>query len=224
MTYHSSFLSDQGNPFPEIHMKPYPASPEGIVAIGGTAEPQLLIWAYRRGVFPWPQSEEMDLLWFSPDPRGVLDFQDLHIPKSWKKDQRRWTTHWRRTKNQAFAQVMSACQKQPRPGQQGTWITQQTKQGYLELHRLGYAHSWEVWDESGQLIGGIYGVQSEKYFSAESMFYHQSFASKWALLSLIEDLQQQGHTWMDTQMVTPVSAALGAKLIPRHEFFGRLSL
>lgn len=194
---------------------------EGLISVGGRMDAATLKMAYARGIFPWPQ-EGLPLLWFSPDPRGVLDFNELHIPKSLAKSRRRYEGQWRFTMNQAFAQVMSECRVQKRPGQDGTWILPAMIPAYTRLFSEGHALSAECW-EGEELIGGIYGVLSKDYFSGESMFHKRSEASKLSLLFLIEHLKQRGFTWMDVQMVTPVLESLGGKYISRTEFYRRLA-
>jgi leucyl/phenylalanyl-tRNA--protein transferase len=159
------------------------------------------------------------MLWFCPDPRGVLDFQHLHVPRSLQKFRK--SCLWKLTVNQAFESVMRGCQITPRPGQNHTWITEEVIAGYLELFRAGLALSVEVW-EGQELIGGIYGVLSPKYASAESMFYRRSNASKIALLHLIEILKSKGYSWVDIQIVTEITLRFGAKEIPRLEFLKRI--
>lgn len=204
---------------------PRVASPEGLVAYGGAWSADLVFQAYTQGIFPWPASEDNDqpILWFSPDPRGVLDFHEVHQSTSFKKFIRKQEklNNWRISYNEAFLQVMQNCQLVKRPGQDGTWILDAMIPVYSELNTRGKAVSVEVWFEA-ELVGGIYGVLTEHYFSAESMFYLQSNASKYALLKLIDWLVGKGFRWMDLQMVTEVSAAFGAKLISRDEFLKRI--
>ncbi len=201
---------------------PRESSPEGLVAVGGHMNAETLMAAYAKGIFPWPQ-EGVPWLWFSPDPRGVLDFADLHLSKSLKKLQRHSTDVWRVSVNEAFEHVMRECQMKPRPGQPGTWIMPEMIPAYGQLFNEGHALSVECW-RGEQLVGGIYGVLSEQYFSAESMFYHETGASKVALLHLIGELKRREHAWMDMQMVTSVVEALGGKYIPREEFLKRIGV
>jgi leucyl/phenylalanyl-tRNA--protein transferase len=157
--------------------------------------------------------------WFSPDPRAILEFDRLHIPRSLESARRK--SKFRFTTDQAFEAVITACAKIPRPGQPGTWITQTLLRAYLEFHRQGYAHSIEVW-EKDELIGGIYGVDVDGVFAGESMFHLRPNASKLALLTLIERLHRAGAEWLDIQMLTPHMEALGAREIPRNDFLDRL--
>ena len=197
---------------------PRTASPEGIVAIGGDLHPDSIMGAYRQGIFPWPV-EKLPLLWFSPPERGVLEFADLHVPRRLARVRRQ--SPLRFTVDQAFAPVIRACADTPRPGQRGTWITAAVAMAYVRLHRMGVAHSVEAWDGHG-LVGGIYGVEVDGAFAAESMFYHQPNASKLALLSLIDHLKARGLDWMDIQTLTPHMARLGGKTISRDEFLAKL--
>jgi leucyl/phenylalanyl-tRNA--protein transferase len=235
-------------------------TPEGIVAIGGNLEPQNILEAYRNGIFPWPISppapEELDneidedgengeeidetdgseseypLAWFSPHPRAILEFDQIHIPRSLKRAQNQGTYEF--TINQAFDQVILHCQKTPRPGQHGTWITEEMQEAYRLLHRLGLAHCVEAWaiektpedpteKPNRKLVGGIYGVNVDGAFAGESMFHHAPNASKLALLHLASHLKSRGLAWMDIQMMTPHLKALGAREISRDEFLLKLS-
>lgn len=205
---------------------PRQATPEGLVAVGGNLELSTLQEAYRNGIFPWPQ-EGLPLLWFSPDPRGVLDFKDFHIPRSlakWNKNH----SHWKYTVNEAFPQVIESCRLQKREGQQGTWILPEMEKAYLRLFERGQILSLEVWENS-RLIGGIYGVLTltswgKFFFSGESMFHSETNASKMALWKLVEYLERQGHQWMDIQMLTEVTTAMGGKYIPKEQFLKRIGI
>jgi leucyl/phenylalanyl-tRNA---protein transferase len=196
---------------------PRSANPEGIVAVGGDLHPQSLLQAYRQGIFPWPV-EGLPLLWFSPAQRGVLEFADLSIPRSLARARRR--TGLRFTIDTAFAEVIRACAA-ARPGQEGTWITSGIITAYTRLHRMGVAHSVEAWNGE-RLVGGIYGVDVDGGFAAESMFYREPNASKLALLHLIDHLQSHGLDWLDIQVLTPHMARLGAKAISRDQFLEKL--
>lgn len=198
---------------------PRKAQEAGLIAVGGRLDRPTLLLAYQLGIFPWPQ-EGYPLLWFSPEERGVLFFDEIHLPRSWKKLQT-ISTQYRFSKNEAFAEVIHACQTQKRKGQSGTWITDEVEKGYCDFHQAGYAHSFEVWRE-GQLIGGLYGVLVDGVFSGESMFHREDDASKRVLLWTVNSLQSEGLKWMDTQMVTSVVGALGARLIPRDEYLSLL--
>lgn len=195
------------------------ASPEGVVATGGSLEPPVLISAYRQGIFPWPV-RGLPLLWFSPPLRGILEFDRLHLPRSLRREWRR--TRLRFSIDEAFEQVIQACASVPRPGQEGTWITPEVIEAYTKLHRLGVAHSAEAW-EGDELVAGVYGVDVDGAFTAESMFHRRSNASKMAFLYLVNHLRARGLDWMDIQVLSPHMARLGAREIPRREFLRRLA-
>ncbi len=188
---------------------------EGILAVGGRLDVGTLYTAYSLGIFPWPQPG-MPMLWFSPEKRGVLFFKDLKISESLRRFRRR-NPQIQFTVNQNFAEIMDECSKQPRPGQDGTWILPAMKRAYLDFFNAGFCMAIGVW-EDGVLIGGIYGVLVEGVFSGESMFYKKSNASKLALWKLVEVLSELGHQWMDVQMVTPVVESLGGKYIDREDY------
>jgi leucyl/phenylalanyl-tRNA--protein transferase len=197
---------------------PRQASPEGIVAVGGDLHPQTLLAAYRRGIFPWP-AEGYPMLWFCPEERAILEFKDLHIPRSLRRAQRR--AHFELTIDKAFTEVIHACAGTPRPEQNGTWITSEIIVAFSRFHQLGHAHSVETWLD-GRLVGGIYGVDVDGAFAAESMFYDVPDASKFALLRLVEHLQQRGLDWMDVQVMTPHLMRFGAHEISRAAFLRKL--
>jgi leucyl/phenylalanyl-tRNA--protein transferase len=192
---------------------------DDIVAAGGDLEPETLLRAYRRGIFPWPV-EGLPLLWFCPRERAVLEFAALHVGRSLARTRAR--TRLGFTVDAAFPAVIRGCAETPRPGQAGTWITADVVAAYTRLHRLGVAHSVEAWD-GRRLVGGIYGVDVDGAFAAESMFYRSPDASKLALLRLIEHLAARGLDWMDVQVMTPHMARLGARTIPREAFLARLA-
>ena len=189
-----------------------------IVAVGGNLGPVNLLAAYRRGIFPWP-IEGWPLTWFSPRQRAVLDFRDLHVPRSLARESRRTTLRF--TFDEDFAGVVRACAESARPEQEGTWITREIFDNYRALHALGHAHSVEAWD-GDSLAGGLYGVDPGGAFAGESMFYARPNASKLALLRLCEHLAARGLGWLDIQVMTPHMQSLGAKLIGRDEFLDRL--
>ncbi len=197
---------------------PRNSSPDGIIAFGGDLEPESLKLAYQMGIFPWP-IEDLPLAWFCPPERAVLDFKDLHIPRSLAKALLK--TSFKITLNRDFRQVIQNCAHQPRPGQNGTWITSEMIEAYSVFHELGFAHSIEVWKDE-RLVGGIYGVEVDGVFSAESMFHRISNASKIALIHLVQHLQSKGISWMDIQVMTPHLEKLGARLISRDEFLNRI--
>jgi leucyl/phenylalanyl-tRNA--protein transferase len=197
---------------------PRTASPEGIVAIGGDLHPESILAAYRQGIFPWPV-EKLPLLWFSPPERGVLEFREMHLPRSLRRA--RGAAKFDFTIDRAFAPVIAACAESPRPGQHGTWITPAVVAAYTRLHRLGIAHSVEAWRD-GRLVGGVYGVDIDGAFAAESMFYVEDNASKLAFLHLVDHLAARGLDWIDIQTLTPHMERLGAKAVGREIFLSRL--
>lgn len=195
------------------------ATEDGLVAVGGDLETDTLIEAYKNGIFPWPISLDFPLAWFSPNPRGVLDFQDLHLSRSFMKFLKKHC--FQVTFNQAFDEVIRECARAYRKNQPGTWITPDIIKGYEKLFKAGLAYSVEVWNKD-KLVGGLYGVSMGNFFSGESMFSKETNASKFGLLSLIHHLQGKGIKWLDTQMVTPVVEQFGGKYIAREEFVERL--
>lgn len=205
-----------------IFSNPHVQTMEGVIAAGGTLNPEILVFAYDHGIFPWPH-EAYPLLWFCPDERGVLEFKDLHLPRSFQKWLRKNGALYSVTMNQNFREVVRGCKTQFRKGQQGTWITPQIEKTYTELHQTGHAFSLEVWRDK-KLVGGIYGVQSQKYFSCESMFHLEDNVSKLALYSLVKNLEGSGQSWIDIQMVTSVCQSFGGKLISKKEFLKKIGV
>ncbi len=198
---------------------PEQASTEGLVAVGGDCSPERLVLAYGQGIFPWP-IEGMPLLWFCPDPRFVLYFEDVHVPRSLRRRIRRNT--YRITFDRAFEQVVAGCASTPRPGQRGTWITQELRTGYTRLHEHGLAHSVEAWDEAGQLVGGLYGVSLGRVFYGESMFTRAPDASKVAFTVLLGHLRTWHFAFVDCQDRTEHLERFGAKFVPRRRFLREL--
>ena len=174
--------------------------------------------AYRKGIFPW-HIDGLPLPWFCPERRAVLDFSELHIPKSLERERRKMRFEF--TIDRAFPQVIENCARVKRNQDTGTWITSDFIGAYIELHEAGDAHSVEVW-ENGELVGGLYGVDAGGVFCGESMFHLRSNASKFALLFLIEHLQTRGADWLDAQVMTPHLLVLGAHEISRNIFLTRL--
>ena len=175
--------------------------------------------AYAKGIFPW-HIRGLPLPWFCPERRAILEFRDLRVSKSLAKAYR--NTKLTFTIDSDFEEVIAACAKTKRTDGAGTWITGEFISCYTELHKMGDAHSVEVW-EGKELVGGLYGVDAGGLFCGESMFYKRSNASKFALLYLIEYLEAQGSEWIDIQVMTPHFKALGAKEIDRQEFLNRLA-
>ncbi len=202
---------------------PHPryADRRGLVAIGGDARPERLLLAYKSGIFPWPHEERGPLLWFSPDPRCVLCPSKVHVGRTLEKFLRKTTLEVRA--DTAFEQVMELCRDIPRAGQDGTWITDELIAGYVALHHAGYAHSVEVWDQ-GKLVGGLYGLSLGAAFFGESMFSLVPNASKIALVKLCEVLSAWQFEFVDCQVRTPHTAALGAELWTRTTYLNKLSV
>lgn len=201
---------------------PHPESaldePNGLLAAGGDLGVARLLAAYQHGIFPW-YSTGQPILWWSPDPRMVLDPGEFHASRSLRRTLRRG--NWSFSINGDFGAVIDAC-AEPRPGQEGTWITPEMRSAYVELHRHGWAHSIEVLRD-GRLAGGIYGVAIDRAFFGESMFHRETDASKLALWYLCTLLVRDGFALLDCQMHTGHLETLGARPLPRRTFCARLS-
>ncbi|HEX4990237.1 MAG TPA: leucyl/phenylalanyl-tRNA--protein transferase [Candidatus Binatia bacterium] len=194
------------------------ADPSGLLAVGGDLSKERLLEAYRLGIFPW-YSDDQPILWWSPDPRLVLDLKDFGISRSLRKTLKKGV--FQVTFDHAFEQVIQACAVVPRTAQNGTWITEEMQEAYINLHGLGYAHSVESWF-GGKLAGGLYGVSLGKAFFGESMFHLKTDASKVALATLVEKLKSWDFHFIDSQMTTEHMVRLGAKELPRRIFLKRL--
>jgi len=197
----------------------------GLLAAGADLSPERLLMAYRQGIFPW-FSEGQPILWWSTDPRMVLFTDRFKISRSLKKtlkqvdDSIRQGGRWDVRFDTAFEAVMRACAA-PRTGESGTWISEEIVRGYTALHRLGHAHSAEVWLDDA-LVGGAYGVNIGRMFYGESMFARVTDASKIALAYLVHFLKSQEVSMIDCQQETAHLASLGAAPMPRAEFIARL--
>jgi leucyl/phenylalanyl-tRNA--protein transferase len=200
---------------PRLLLDPALADDYGLVAVGGDLRPETLIGAYRHGVFPW-YDETTPILWWSPDPRGIIEIDGLHISRRLARTLRSGIFQF--SVNCDFAAVILACGD--RPGQ-GTWLTAEMLEAYEELHRLGIAHSVEAW-HGDTLAGGVYGVAIGGLFAAESMFTRVRDGSKVALAFLMARLKERGFTLCDIQMLSPHTASLGAIEISREEYLERL--
>jgi len=205
---------------PEEHIFPHPslAEPDGLLGVGGDLHPARLLLAYANGIFPWYNAGQ-PILWFSPDPRYVLQPSSLHVGRSLKKRIRRGDYEIRL--DTAFEQVIRACRESARPGQRGTWITDDMEQAYITLHQMGYAHSAEAWKD-GELVGGLYGVGLGSMFSGESMFARASDASKVAFVWLTRQLQAWGTELIDCQVRTDHLERFGATDMPRQAYLDSL--
>jgi len=191
------------------------AEAPGLVAVGGDLSVERLRLAYRSGVFPWSVDP---ISWWSPDPRGIFELHQFHVPRSLEKLIRKQP--YQVTRDCAFQEVMEGCAK-PGTGRGKTWITPEFIDAYTRLHEAGDAHSVECWQD-GKLVGGIYGVSFGGCFAGESMFHRAPNASKIALYHLVKHLRARGYQLFDIQMVTPVTRQLGAVEIPREDYLDRL--
>ena len=203
-----------GDPFPPFKE----ANDDGLLCLSMKLHEDLLLKAYQQGIFPW-YSEGDPVLWYSPDPRFVLFPDELQVSSSMesylKKEEFSFQV------NQQFKEVIHACQQIQRPGQFGTWITDELKHHMIRLHEKGWAHSAE-WYRGDQLLGGLYGIRVGRVFCGESMFNRESNASKAAFISYVRLLKTQGIELIDCQVETDHLASLGARPISRHEFLNYL--
>ena len=193
-------------------------SPEGIIAVGGDLSPERLLLAYQNGIFPWYDNDEPKL-WWCPEERMVLFFENLRITKSMKKIIIR--KEFQVTFNTAFRDVISNCQQAPRKDQDGTWISDEIVESYCKLHELGHAKSVEVW-QSGELVGGLYGIDLGDVFCGESMFSKVPNASKVAFIHLAKQLEMANYKLLDCQVYNDHLNSLGCIEIYREEFLAIL--
>jgi leucyl/phenylalanyl-tRNA---protein transferase len=200
---------------PPVFPNPSGADGEGLVAIGGDLSTERLLAAYDQGIFPW-YSEGLPPMWWSPDPRAVMDPERLHVSRSLEREIRRGS--FRLTLNRAFEPVMIEC---GRERDDGTWILPEMRAAYLELHRRGHAHSVEAWSGE-QLVGGLYGVQRGALFAAESMFHRETNASKVVLAVTIRAFFGAGVELFDVQFLTAHLESLGAYEMRRGEYLSRV--
>lgn len=198
---------------------PRRAPADAPLAMGGDLRPATLLDAYRHGIFPWPAGgDDAPILWWSPDPRAVLTPDGIHVSRTLARTLR--SGRLRTTLDQAFTDVVAGCAD--RPGE-GTWITPSMASAYAELHELGHAHSLEVWDAAGDLVGGIYGVAVGAAFCGESMFHRVRDASKVALVALTEHLRDTGFWFLDAQLPTPHLGSMGASVVARARYLDMLA-
>jgi leucyl/phenylalanyl-tRNA--protein transferase len=205
------FRLDERLIFPDPEL----AEEDGLLAVGGDLSPQRLLLAYQQGIFPW-YSDDTPVLWYSPHQRFVLYPAKLKISKSIRQVLR--SGKFRVTFDTCFAEVIQACSTSFRKDQDGTWITNDMIAAYTELHRLGHAHSIEVW-QGEELVGGLYGVQVGHVFCGESMFSKVSNASKTALIHLC---QTNKYNLIDCQVHTEHLESLGAEMVSREEYMRML--
>ena len=187
--------------------------PDGLLAAGGSLAPDRLLYAYRRGVFPWFDSGQ-PILWWSPDPRCVMMPGSFHVARRLRRSMQNSALEF--SFNHAFSAVVEACAAD-RVGQKGTWITDEMIEAYATLHGQGWAHSVEIWRDD-ELVGGLYGVSIGKAFFGESMFSQESNASKIAMWALCGPLVRHRFEILDCQVGSPHLTSLGAILMPRSEF------
>lgn len=209
-------------PPPNVWDLPDPASAapgEDIVGIGADLQPGTVLAGYARGLFPMHIDDGRTLAWWSPDPRGVLPLDHLRVSRSLRKSCRRYTV----TVDQAFTEVMRRCAD---PRRDSGWITEEFVETYSTLHELGWTHSVEVWNATGDLVGGLYGVEIGGLFAGESMFHAERDASKVALVALVERLRvnQASQRLLDVQWATEHLMSLGAVEISRREYLRRLTV
>ena len=195
---------------------PRDANEDGIVAWGGDLNPSRLIRAYQKGIFPWFTKEEPPI-WWSVDPRLMMELADFKLSRSLKKSMKKYTYKF----DSNFEEVMRKCQTTPRAKQEGTWISEEIIEAYTNLHGQGIAHSVESYRD-GVLVGGLYGVVVGKVFCGESMFSHVSDASKSAYAVLVSHLKQWGYDFIDCQVTTQHLLSLGAKEVARDYYLMRL--
>ena len=203
---------DPDAPFPPVETAL--RDPDGLLAVGGDLSPTRLLNAYRHGIFPW-YSEGQPILWWSPDPRMLFRSEAVRLPSRFRRQLRH--SRWQVRADTAFADVVAACAQAPRLGQHGTWITAAMQVAYCELHRLGHAHSVEVYD-GARLVGGIYGVAIGRMFFGESMFSGATGGSKVALAALAHRLHAWRWPLIDAQVENEHLRRLGAEAWPRTDF------
>ncbi|MGB5553981.1 MAG: leucyl/phenylalanyl-tRNA--protein transferase [Flavobacteriaceae bacterium] len=190
------------------------ANSEGLLAVGGDLSPERLVLAYESGIFPWFNEDSL-ILWWSPDPRMVLFPHKIKISRSMRKVLK--SGQFKLTKNTCFEAVLDQCSTVPREGQQGTWITDNMKEAYLQLYQKEIVKSYEVW-ENNELVGGLYGIDLGNIFCGESMFSNVSNASKFAFINLAQELQHKNYSLIDCQVYTQHLESLGAEEISRSAF------
>ena len=198
---------------------PHESDADGLLAYGGDLSPRRLLVAYANGIFPWPHQEDWPLLWFSPDPRVVLQPAALHVSRSLRKTLKKGMFEVRF--DTAFERVIRACATTKRPAQTGTWITADMISAYCALYNLGLAHSVESWSD-GELVGGLYGVSLGAVFFGESMFTYRSDASKVAFVQLVLQLHAWDFHFLDCQVYTDNVSRFGAVEWSRERFLQAL--
>lgn len=200
--------------FPPVEL----AEPDGLLALGGDLSEKRLLLAYRSGIFPWYEGE--DILWWSPNPRFVLFPGSLQVSKSMNQLLKKKAFEF--TVDKAFGEVIRHCKTIPRNAQFSTWITDEVEAAYIRLHVAGYAHSAEAW-QNGQLVGGLYGIRLGKVFFGESMFSRTNNASKYAFIKYVQQLEAEDIRLIDCQVYTAHLESLGATMIDRSNFIKALT-
>jgi leucyl/phenylalanyl-tRNA---protein transferase len=203
----------------ELLFPPPAEAEDGLLAVGGDLRPERLLLAYSMGIFPW-YDESQPILWHSPDPRAVLEVERFHIGRSLRKVLNRGVYQTRI--DTRFAAVIRGCKEAYRPGQGGTWITDEMEAAYCELHRRGFAHSVETYRDD-ELVGGLYGVSLGRIFFGESMFALAADASKVATAALVEKVRGFGFRYIDSQVLNPHTESLGAVNWPRSKYLSVLA-
>lgn len=195
---------------------PSSADEHGIVGVGADLLPETMLAAYSQGIFPMPLKKNGAVAWWSPDPRAIMPVDDVHVSRSLKRSMRSFDI----TIDTAFTEVLDACAD---PKRSQGWIDGQMKAAYLRLHEAGFAHSVDVRDADGALVGGLFGIGFGRFFAGESMYHHRSDASKAALVATCAYLRAAGVTLFDVQWLTPHLESMGAVEVPRTEYLRRLS-
>lgn len=195
--------------FPPVHL----AEPDGLLAMGGDLSPERILLAYSKGIFPWFEGDTP--LWWATNPRFVIFPEELKVSKSMKQVLK--SNAFTFTVNKDCMQVISHCGNVKRDGQRGTWITQDIKKTYFNLHQQGYVSSAETWQD-GQLVGGLYGIRIGNVFCGESMFSLVNNASKYAFINYVQLLKEDGVQLIDCQIYTPHLESLGGKMIPLTDY------
>lgn len=204
----------QPPPSPWQFPSPHLADESGLVAVGGDLSPGTILRAYTQGFFPMPVDRRGTIGWWSPDPRGILEPASFHVSRTLRRSARTFSV----TIDQAFADVIDGCADPTRPH---GWITPAVRDAYVELHRLGWAHSFEVW-QNDALAGGLYGIGIGAFFAGESMFHTITDASKTAVWALVDRMRAVPHSLIDVQWQTPHLATLGATEMGRTAYLDRL--
>lgn len=207
------FALDDSLYFPPVHL----AEPDGLLAMGGDLSTERLLLAYQSGIFPW--YSEPPILWWCPNPRFVLIPEALKISKSLRPLLNR--NAFKFTINKSFREVISNCKNVYRPNESGTWINNDIINAYCQLHKMGYAHSAEVW-QSDELVGGLYGIRMGRVFFGESMFSKVSNASKYAFTKYVQQLILEDVQLIDCQVYTPHLESLGARMLDGTTFQQKL--